>query len=153
MLKKILFVCTGNTCRSSMAEALARKVLEDRGSSQDMEFSSAGIYALPKDKASSQAVEAMAERGIDINNHRARRISPELIEDADIILTMTESHKEALLTLYKDQEVKIFTLKEFVDGETGNIADPFGCPVEVYRQCAAELETYIKKAVKKIIEE
>lgn len=148
-VRKILFVCTGNTCRSSMAEGIAKKGVGEKGMDREIEISSAGIWAVPGDEASPQAVEAMKECGINLAGHRARRIDVKLIEDADIILAMTESHKRNLLSICPYAKHKIFTLKEYVGGE-GDIKDPFGGSVEVYKECAKELKEYIDKAIDKI---
>jgi len=150
-MKKVLFVCTGNTCRSSMAEAIAKKILCDMGRAGEIDFSSAGVYAIPGDKASCQAVQVMKELGIDLAGHRARRIDKKLIDQADIILTMTESHKAQVLSMHPEAISKVYTLMEYADGKTGNIQDPFGQPVDEYRKCSIELKEYLLMAINKIL--
>ncbi|MFZ5641332.1 MAG: low molecular weight protein arginine phosphatase, partial [Bacillota bacterium] len=89
MGKNILFVCTGNTCRSIMAEALARQWAETFAPDRGLNFISAGLAAWPDQPASHQAVETLRETGVDITLHRARQVSAELVQKADLILTMT----------------------------------------------------------------
>ncbi|BAF61007.1 protein-tyrosine-phosphatase [Pelotomaculum thermopropionicum SI] len=147
---KILFVCTGNTCRSSMAEAIARKVLEDRPEKNgNIEVSSAGVAAWPGDRATREAVEALAEMGVDLGGHRAARLTPEAAREADLILTMTGEHRDYVVKLVPEASGKVFTLAEYA-GSGGDVPDPFGQPLEAYRNCARVLESLIEKVLDKL---
>ena len=147
MEKKILFVCTGNTCRSSMAEALAR-VMAEKMDITGVIFASAGVMAWPGEKASEQAIQALSEQGIDLSHHRASRLTPELVLEADLVLTMTEAHRQQILNILPQAKEKVFTLGSYA-GASRDISDPYGSPVEVYRICAEELATHIKTALNK----
>lgn len=148
---KIVFVCTGNTCRSSMAEALARCWLRTKASQNaDTQVTSAGLTAFPGSPASHQAVEVMTEKGLDLSCHRAKQFSGELLDQSDLILTMTENHKRALVNMFPQSAAKIRTLAEFADCAGSDIADPFGQSVEVYRKSAAQIEELIDRAFNKL---
>lgn len=141
---KILFVCTGNTCRSPMAQGLYNSLAPEGDTAI-----SAGIYASEAEHASKGAVLAMEKRGIDITDHRARLINQELIEQADLILTMTGMHKQLLNRLFKIDENRLFTLLEYANGVDTDIADPFGGSLEVYEGVAEQIEAAIKAIIKK----
>lgn len=149
---KIVFICTGNTCRSSMAEALAKKWLSLKAPTRtDIEFMSAGIAAFPGSPASAQSIDVMRLTGIDLTGHRAKQISADLVAESDLILTMTKGHQHALSEMYPEAVGKIYTLGEFAYNREVNIPDPFGQPTEVYAECAGEIGKSLEKALQKIL--
>lgn len=129
----VLFVCTGNTCRSPMAAALFNKIAVERGF--DVRIESAGIFANDGDPASPQAIVVMKKYDIDLLGHHSQTINTELIEKSDLILVMTPAHK---MVLEQSAPGKTYTLCEYA-GVDGDIPDPFGGSVGDYEECAQKL--------------
>lgn len=157
MAKKILFVCTGNTCRSTMAHGLAQKLTKELAGANDLMINSAGTHAYLGAPASRGAIQALAEQGINASEHRATTLTKELVQEADLILVMTTNHKSYILDWVPEAAPKVFLLKEFALGQleqrnTSNysIGDPFGQPVEVYRDVAEELKELVTLALIRI---
>ncbi|HHY81805.1 MAG TPA: low molecular weight protein arginine phosphatase [Clostridiales bacterium] len=146
----ILIVCTGNTCRSPMAEGLLRSMLESRNA-EGIQVGSAGIAALPGMMASNQAVKVMQEFGVDLESHRTRQVNKKLLQEADLILTMTEGHKNAIQSWEPSVWSKIHTLKEYAGMEEKDISDPYGLDDDAYRKAAREIREALEKIVDKLL--
>lgn len=140
----ILFVCTGNTCRSAMAAALMLDIAVEKD--LDVRIDSAGLMAGIGEPASSGAIAAMKKRGIDLSYHRSKPLTDELINMADLILTMTDSHKQLIKQCAPD---KIYTLMEYA-GLEGDIADPFGGDIEEYEETAVQIHAALTEIAKKL---
>ncbi len=138
----IVLVCTGNTCRSPMAEGLLRKRLEAAGEPwREVNVISAGVAASDGAMASPQAVDVMEAQGIDISCHESRPLSDAIMHRADVVLTMTRGHRAAILAAWPDMTDCVHTLRH--DG--GDIADPVGGSIEMYEQCAAQIASELDR--------
>ena len=149
---KLLFVCTGNTCRSPMAAAIARKLAAERGL-HDVEVSSAGTGAAEGAGASDGALLVAMEQGLDLASHRSRPLTRELVRDADLVLAMGGGHLERVRQLGGADKVHL--LPDFAaGGDSGRqIGDPFGADLVVYRATFAELEAEIARALDRVVAE
>ncbi len=145
---KILFVCTGNSCRSPIAEALLKKIARDRG--LDVETKSCGTRALLGMAAAKEAIESLQREGINIFDHKSKQLNQELINWADIILVMEERHKQELLQHDINAEEKVFLLTEFAGESPRDIIDPIAKPLEVYEELVMDLKFYLTKVIERI---
>lgn len=161
MIKTILFICTGNTCRSAMAEGLFKKLLSQKKDvTKRFKVRSAGIYALPGLSATPEAVKVMAELGVDIKQHLTTQVDGDQIKKADLILVMSNTHKDFLTTKYNFAQDKIYLLKYFAridkfsgklkTDENDEIIDPLGRSIEFYRTIAKQLKDNLEKILHKI---
>jgi protein-tyrosine phosphatase len=175
-MRGILVVCTGNICRSPMAEGFLRGALRTRLGEDAPEVVSAGTHGWDGSPATAEAVEAARERGAAIEGHRARVLTGEMVDAADLVVCMATEHRDAVRTLRPDAAARTFTLKELVrllrgrgdDAERDvtariaaaavrrnggspafdeDVADPLGQPLEAYRGIAWELDTMVNDLV------
>src|SRR3989442_10239545 len=143
--KQILLVCTGNICRSPLAAALLQRALAQRGIN-DLDVSSAGTGAWDGAPVSEGAYLVGLERGLDLSAHRARLLTRELVDAADLILTMARHHRARVDEL--GGESQVFVLGEYAgrEGDEAEGSDPFGGDLGVYRDTRAELEALVQTA-------
>ena len=147
-MKTILFICTGNVCRSPMAEALFRRAASGRG---EFRVLSAGLGAMDGQPPTPHSVEAMRELGMDISAQRSRTLTAELVRQADYIFGMTHSHVDTIALLYPQAAEKTFLLREFdetLEAFEKDISDPIGGSYEVYENCRDQIEQGIASLLK-----
>lgn len=134
-LKKVLVVCTGNTCRSPMAEGWLNHKLAGKGWVAE----SAGVAGWGGGCASAEAVAVMREIGIDIASHRNRALTRALVNEAAIILAMTDGHRREIERHFPEASAKVRLVKSFGAAPAEDVADPFGASVDAYRHVRDEL--------------
>lgn len=138
----LLFVCTGNLCRSPMAEYLLRHYLNQNSG---WEIMSAGLNAVDGLSASVETIEVMQEKGIDVSAHRSRKLTKLMIDSSDLIVVMTTFQSQQIKLLYSHSWEKVFLLKSFnACSQQEDIPDPIGMPVSIYRKTRDEIEKSLK---------
>ena len=148
-LRRLLVVCTGNSCRSVMAKGLLKKHLAGR----DVQVFSAGVSAVPGFRPTRETIEVMAKQGIDISGHLSQRLTEEMVHRANMILVMEKWHKEQILRLVPTAKSKVFFLREFSSNssdEKFEIPDPIAKPIEVYESCLGMIKECVEGLVSKV---
>ncbi len=149
MKRRILFVCTGNVCRSPMAAALLAEGARQAGDAGQYEISSAGTWAMDGEPASSHARSVMHDRGLDLDRHRSQTVTDELVSKADLILVMTRNHRDSLCAEFPSARRKTHLLSELA-GQQYDVGDPMGKSREDYEACAAELARLVREGYPQI---
>jgi protein-tyrosine phosphatase len=149
----ILFVCTGNTCRSPMAEAMCRKLLADRLGCRADELEergvlvmSAGLSAYLGGRPAAEAVEVMQSIGADLTQHESQPLTAQLVRHADIIWTMTRSHRQAILAQWPGAASRC----ELLCLDMRDVPDPIGGPIELYQRCAEQIKAELEGRLKQL---
>lgn len=150
-IKSVLFICTGNSCRSIMAEGLLKKYLKELGK-DNITVHSAGIMPVDGMSPTTETIEVMKKEGVDVSKFKAKYLTADMIRKADIILVMESFHKNEVLNKVPEAAAKTFLLKEFGNGEEHNpvrlgIKDPIGKPMEDYRHVLVTIKTEIERIV------
>jgi len=142
----VLFVCTGNTCRSPMAEALFRRLAAERLGCRPEEIerhgvvvASAGISAWAGTRASAGAIDVMAEMGGDLGGHESQPLTEDLVRQADVILTMTAAHRAAILAQFPEAGGRVTMLSP----DRQDVLDPIGGSLDIYRRCARQIHGHL----------
>jgi protein-tyrosine-phosphatase len=152
LMRNILLVCTGNTCRSPIAEVLLLDILSKTkipSISEGWEIKSAGLNTITGLSASENAICAMQKEGLDLSQHRSSALHGGLVEDADLILTMTRAQKQELGARFPYKIEKIFTLAEWAGEADMDIADPYGQGIEEYQTTIQQIRKLILKWIER----
>jgi protein-tyrosine-phosphatase len=147
--KTILFLCTGNTCRSPMAAGYLQKLLKEKGV-KDIEVKCAGVMTIPGLLATPEAIQIMDSVGVDLRRHRSTQLSKDHIRKADLILGMTPFHVQSALRVSEEARGKTFLFKEYTRSDLKNtqIVDPMGCTLEVYKKVFNEIKQATHRLLK-----
>lgn len=152
-VRSVLFVCTGNTCRSVMAAALLKKYLNEAGKT-DIEVRSAGISAIDGLPPAKETIAALKEKDIDVSQMKSKRLTDDWIKISDLILVMENMHRDEVIRRVPDASAKTYLLKEFgADGkkvyvEGFSVPDPIGGPIDDYEESLGIIEEQIKRIAK-----
>ena len=143
-ITNILFVCTGNICRSPFAQGLFTKSVAQKGS-KGLTAESAGLLALPGNSATYMAQRVAAEYGVDLSDHKAKFVSKDLVAWSDLILVMEKSHEDTLLANFPEATDKARLIRHFArfGSKSRGIADPYGLEYDAYRFCFLDIEDAI----------
>jgi protein-tyrosine-phosphatase len=148
---RVLFVCTGNSCRSPMAEGILKDILQERGI-RGIVVDSAGTMAPVGMPPTNDAHLVMTERGIDISSHRAKLLTGQMVDRVDLILVMEKAHKRFVEGLSERTDGKVFLLKVYGRGGLEEeIDDPIGRDLDFYRSCRDALEEEIRRILPMIV--
>lgn len=144
---KFLIVCTGNTCRSPMAEGIFKDLAKKH--KIDLQIKSAGTFAVDGSQISKNAIKALENIGIDIKGYKSSFLDENLVNQADVILTMTDSHRREIIRRYPQVEKKVYLLNEYAFGNLEDISDPFGGDLHIYELVRDQIYRAIEKIVNK----
>lgn len=152
---KIMFVCTGNTCRSVMSEGLMNKMLKDRNITNIKGYS-AGVHASSGEYSTDEAIITMQKKyDVDILQHKSKNVKEVNLDEMDLILCATHAQLTTLEYMYPKLKHKIFTMKEYAYGpdiDNKDVKDPWGYPIKVYEECAEEIRNILENIIKRIEE-
>lgn len=142
----ILFISTGDVCRSAMAAGYMRKLLEER-KIKDVDVRSAGVLTVSSLLAANEAIQVMEGEDVDLRRHRSSPLTPELIRKADVILAMTPLHRQTAIGMSEEAKGKTYLLKEFARSDIKNaqIQDPMGWTLEIFKKCFKEIKAACNK--------
>ena len=146
LMPSVLIVCTANICRSPMAMGILRKKVI---SMQDWRVESAGIWSIDGQPAATSTIEVLAERGISMHDHRSRVVTPELLQQFNLILTMESGQKEALQVEFPTIANRVYLVSEMA-GDEYDISDPMGMPYQEFEKTAQEIELIFEKGLYRI---
>jgi len=150
-MKSVLFVCTGNVCRSPMAVGLLRQRLAQEALDDQYQVISAGVHALDGHRASRNAIFVMSERGVDITDHTAHTVTGHDLAKVNLVLAMSREHTQVLRQSWPQYAWKVYLLSEMT-GERKDVKDPFGGSLDEYRTVAEVIARYIDEGLARILE-